>query len=176
MNRRLALAACTTLLLAAGAAPAIVSAEPTEAGVMYRCPNNDYRNTLSQKEADKLGCKKLENAPVSVIQSVKPRPGSSSPPAVATSGVITRVDPSAQRARDSDARRILENELKAEEDRLSLMLKDFNNGEPERTGDEKNFQKYLDRVANMRTGIDRKQADIAALKRELAKLPAPRSP
>ena len=56
------------------------------------------------------------------------------------------------------------------------MLKDFNNGEPERTGDEKNFQKYLDRVANMRTGIDRKQADIAALKRELAKLPAPRSP
>ena len=84
-----------------------------------------------------------------------------------------RVDPVAQRARDSDARRILEGELRAEEEKLAAMQKEFNNGQPERQGDEKNFQKYLDRVAEMRAAIARKQIDIAALRRELQKLPPP---
>ena len=53
------------------------------------------------------------------------------------------------------------------------MQKEFNNGQPERQGDEKNFQKYLDRVDEMRAAIARKQIDIAALQRELKKLPPP---
>ena len=83
-----------------------------------------------------------------------------------------RVDPVAQRARDTDARRILESELKTEEGKLAEMEKEFNNGQPERQGNEKNFQKYLDRVAEMRSAIQRKQIDIAALKREIQKLPS----
>jgi hypothetical protein len=51
-----------------------------------------------------------------------------------------RVDPAAQRARDSDARRILADELKREEERLAQLQKEYNNGEPERRGDERNFQ------------------------------------
>jgi hypothetical protein len=82
-----------------------------------------------------------------------------------------RVHPAAQRARDSDARRILADELAREEGRLVELRREFNNGEPERRGDERNYQRYLDRVAEMRAGIARKEADIAALKRELAKLP-----
>ncbi len=38
------------------------------------------------------------------------------------------------------------------------MQKEFNNGQPERQGDEKNYQKYLDRVADMQRR-DRAQAD-----------------
>ncbi len=83
----------------------------------------------------------------------------------------TRVDPAAQRARDSDARRILGEELQREEQRLAELQKEFNNGEPERRGDERNYQKYLDRVADMKAGIARKEADIAAIKREIGKLP-----
>ena len=30
------------------------------------------------------------------------------------------------------------------------MQKEYNNGQPERQGDEKNYQKYLDRIADMR--------------------------
>ena len=85
--------------------------------------------------------------------------------------VPAKIDPIAQRARDSDARKILEDELRTEEERLGAMQKDFNNGQPERQGDEKNYQKYLDRVNEMRSSITRKQADIAALRRELQKLP-----
>ena len=76
------------------------------------------------------------------------------------------------RARDSDSRKILESELKSEEAKLAEMQKEFNNGEPERQGGERNYQKYLDRVEEMRAAIARKQSDVAALKRELVKLPA----
>ena len=81
------------------------------------------------------------------------------------------IDPAAQRARDTDARRILTEELQREEQKLAVMQKEFNNGEPERLGSERNFQRYLDRVAEMKTAITRKEADIAAIRRELGKLP-----
>lgn len=83
----------------------------------------------------------------------------------------SKVDPSQQRARDGDARRILESELKKEEDKLAQLQKDYNNGEPERRGDERNYQKYQDRVAEMKAAIARKESDIAAIKREIGKLP-----
>jgi hypothetical protein len=82
-----------------------------------------------------------------------------------------RVDAGAQRARDSDSRRILESELRREEERLAEMKLEYNNGEPERLGNERNYQKYLDRVADLKSGIARKEGDIAAIKRELSKLP-----
>jgi hypothetical protein len=137
--------------------------------VMYRCPNNDYKNTISAREAERLGCKRIDGAPLTIIQTTKPRPAGSAP--VSAGSSVSRADPVAQRTRDSDARRILENELKNEEQRLGEMEREFNNGEPERLGNERNYQKYQDRVAEMRSAIARKQSDIAAIKRELAKLP-----
>jgi hypothetical protein len=166
MSLPTSLSRCAALLLACGAVPAL--AADTDSSVMYRCPGNDYKNTISAKEAEKLGCKRIEGAPVTVIQMTKPRPST----ATAASGGA-RVDPVAQRARDTDARRILEGELRAEEEKLAIMQKEFNNGQPERQGDEKNFQKYLDRVSDMRAAIARKQTDIAALQREIKKLPPP---
>jgi len=160
---------CAALLLACSAVPAL-GAEKADASVMYRCPGNDYKNTITAKEAEKLGCKRLDGAPVTVIQMTKPRAGTAGP---AASAGNVRVDPVAQRARDSDARRILENELRVEEEKLAAMQKEFNNGQPERQGDEKNYQKYLDRVSDMRAAIARKQTDIAALQREIGKLPPP---
>ena len=145
------------------------SAETADSSVMYRCPGNDYRNTISAKEAEKLGCRKIEGAPITIMQMTRPRSGNAVPATSAGSGA--KVDPVAQRARDSDARRILEDELKTEEGRLAAMQKDFNNGEPERQGDEKNYQKYLDRVNELRASVARKQSDIAALRREIQKLP-----
>ena len=142
-------------------------------GVMYRCPGNEYNNTLSPKEAKDKGCKTIEGAPITVIQTTRPRaaaPAGSAAP-VASGPTTARVDPAAQRARDTDARRILEDELRSEEQRLAALQKDYNNGEPERQGNERNYQKYLDRVSEMKAAIARKESDIAAIKRELGKLP-----
>ncbi|MES2999350.1 MAG: hypothetical protein V4787_01555 [Pseudomonadota bacterium] len=158
-------------VVATGAAVfATGAAQAAEGQTMYRCPGNEYNNTLSAKEAKDKGCKTIEGAPITIIQSVKPRPGTA--PAASSGPAGTRVDPAEQRARDSDARRILEAELKREEERLATLKIEFNNGEPDRQGNERNnYQKYLDRVADMKAAIARKEGDVAALKREIAKQP-----
>ena len=43
-------------------------------------------------------------------------------------------------------------------------------GAPERRGEERNFQKYQERVAELKAAVARKESDIAAIKREIAKL------
>jgi hypothetical protein len=146
------------------------AAQAADGQTMYRCPGNEYNNTLSAKEAKDKGCKTIEGAPITIIQGIKPRAGAA--PAASSGPAGSRVDPADQRARDSDARRILEAELKREEERLTSMKTEFNNGEPDRQGNERNnYQKYLDRVADMKAAIARKEGDIAALRREIAKQP-----
>jgi hypothetical protein len=82
-----------------------------------------------------------------------------------------RVDADDQRARDADARLILESELKKAEARLSVLVKEYNNGEPEKLGPEhRNHQKYLDRVAELKAGIARTETDISGIKRELGRV------
>ncbi|CAD5372833.1 conserved exported hypothetical protein [Rubrivivax sp. A210] len=141
---------------------------------VYRCPGPPvlYTDALSAQEARDKGCRTIEGAPVTVIQA-PPRPprNGAAPAASAPRTSDARVDPAAQRARDSDARRILGDELRREEERLAAMQREFNNGEPERGGDERNYQRYQDRVAEMKAAIARKESDVAAIKRELAKLP-----
>jgi hypothetical protein len=169
----LALAAVWSLQVAA---PAMA-----QTTAVYRCPGPPvlYTDALTPNEARERGCRTIEGAPITVIQGVRPRAAASSAAkgaasanggASASGGADARVDPAAQRLRDADARRILEAELRREEDRLALQKRDFSNGEPERLGDERNYQKYLDRVALMRAGIARTEGDIAALRREIGKL------
>lgn len=150
-------------------------------GAMYRCPGNDYNNTITASEAEKLRCKKIENAPVTVIQSANPGASAASAasaappsrPVAAIADPMSPADSAALRARASNARRSLEGRLKSEEGKLSALEKEFNGGEPERHIDEFDFQKYLDRVARMRSAISRKQIEIAELRREIDKLPTP---
>ncbi len=160
-----------SVLVAIGAALPVAALAQSggDSQTMYRCPGNQYNNTLGAKEAKEKGCKTIEGAPITIIQTSKPR---TSPTPSASSGPAgTRVDPADQRARDTDSRRILESELKREEDRLGSLKTEFNNGQPERQGNEKNYQKYLDRVADMKAAITRKEGDVAALKREITKQP-----
>ena len=158
-------------LLSCGVAAASAAAQPAASSVVYRCPGNPvlYTDAISAKEAQDRGCRPLEAAPITVIQS---RPRTVPPAASGAVGPATsRIDPVDQRARDNDARRILEQELRREEERLAVMRTEYNNGEPARLGSEQNFQRYLDRVADMRAAITRKEGDIAAIRRELAKQP-----
>ena len=149
------------------------SAAPT---IVYRCPGNVYTSSsdLPAKQAEEKGCKVIEGAPVTIVQTAKPAPAAARKGEGSASregrGAESRVEPNAQRQRDGDARKLLEAELQREEARLADLQREFNNGEPERLGSERNAQKYLDRVADMRAQIMRKQEDIAAIKREIGKL------
>ena len=63
-------------------------------------------------------------------------------------------------------------ELKKALDRHDELTRDYNNGEPEKQGSEsRNYQKYLDRVAEMKAAIARNESDIEGIRRELSRLP-----
>ncbi len=145
-----------------------------QGATVYRCPGPPvlYTSEISDKEAKERGCRTIENAPITVVSPPKRAPQAGTPPAGGNGAKPdgSKVDAKEQRARDSDARAILEAELKREEEALVALQKDFNNGEPERLGSERNYVRYQERVEEMKSAIARKQADVAALRRELAKL------
>ena len=58
------------VVVAAGLLSAAVHAQEKP---VYRCPGNLYTDALSAKEASAKGCKTLEGAPITVIQSQAPR-------------------------------------------------------------------------------------------------------
>jgi hypothetical protein len=164
---------CTAVVLLA---PPAWSQSAEGEGVLYRCPGNDYSNTLSAAEAEKLRCKRVENAAVTVIRSTDRAASGIATPVPAAIPVEAKMpaENTALRTRANNNRRDLETRLKSEERQLSALEVAFNGGEPERRKDETNLQNYLDRVANMRSEIARKQIDIAELRRELGKLPSSR--
>src|SRR5262245_24440224 len=130
-------------------------------GAVYRCPGNNFTNSISPKEAQTRGCKPVEGGNVTVVST--PRPPAAAPATGPARRPGDKVDPADQRARDSDARRILEDELRKEQDALAALQKEYNNGEPERQGNERNYQKYLDRVAELRAQHTRKESDSEAI-------------
>ena len=143
---------------------------------VYRCVaagggSPEYINNV--KDAQSRNCKLVSGGNVTVVQG---SPVSKAPVrmvAAAASG-SPRTDGSPdQRARDSDMRSILEAELKKAEAKLAEQQKEYNNGEPEKQGIEgRNYQRYLDRVAELKDSIARNQSDIAGIKREISRLPA----
>ncbi len=145
---------------------------------VWRC-GNEYTNNATV--AQQRGCKVMEGGNVTVVQGTRPvaaAPSSSggggSAAARAPAG-SPRVDGADQRARDGDARNVLESELRKAEERQAQLLKDYNNGEPEKQGSEsRNYQKYLDRVAGMKAELARNESDIAGIRREIGRLPGAR--
>ena len=155
-------------LLAGGAAVA-------QSSVIYRC-GNEYTNA---KEAERRGgCRVVEGGNVTVVEGMRPAPAaaaSGAAPVVTAPPGAPRVNANEQKARDADARAILEVELRKAEARQAELLKEYNNGEPDKLGPEtRNHQKYLDRVAELKAAIARNESDIAGIKRELGRVPAAR--
>lgn len=148
--------------------------------VYYECPGSVFTNTISAADAAAKGCKAREALHVTTIAgpavrgaaTATPRPRSSGGgrEAASAESASARVQASEQRARDTDARRILEGELAREQTALEALKRDYNGGQPERQGDERNYAKYQERAAQMKAAVDRKEADVAAIRRELSKL------
>lgn len=127
----------------------------------------EYKNTGATK-----GCKKIDLPSLTMVPAPAKRAGTQTAAAKPASSPsdFPKVDSGTQKVRDSDRRQILLDEMKLEEQKLANLKKDFNNGEPERRGDERNYAKYQERVAVMKEDIDRTEKNIEALKREIGNL------
>ena len=149
---------------------------------VWRCGNEYTNNAAVAKEKN---CKVLEGGNVTVVQSPRPSSGggAAGPATRASGGQVAspsgspRVEGADQRARDGEARSVLQSELRKAESRQAELLRDYNNGQPEKQGGEaRNYQKYLDRVAEMKAELARNESDIAGIRREIGRLPANGAP
>jgi hypothetical protein len=157
------------LAAATFAAGSLAQNSPT----IFRCSGNVYTNNAAEARAK--GCKPMEGGNITVVEGTRVNSNAAVRVATAPQGSPTsqRIDADGQRARDADARAILESELKKAESRQAELVREYNNGEPEKLGPEhRNHQKYLDRVAELKASIARNETDIAGIKRELSRIPS----
>ena len=137
---------------------------PAAQAQIYRCESADG-TPLFQNSPGK-NCKAMDLPSLTTVPSAR-TPAAGARTANATPSDFPRVDASAQRSRDSDRKRILQDELTKEQARLEEVRKEYNGGEPERQGNERNYQKYLDRVERLKDDITRSETNVASLRREL---------
>lgn len=139
---------------------------------IFRC-GNSYTNDAA--EARSRGCKVVEGGNVTVVEGTRVNGNTAS----RDTARVASAKPTAgggsvsneQKARDADARAILDAELKKAEGRRAELAREYNNGEPEMLGPEhRNHQKYLDRIAQLKQSIARTDQDIAGLQRELSRV------
>jgi hypothetical protein len=138
---------------------------------IFVCTDSDGRKVY-QNVGNTKGCRRLDIQPLTSVPTPRlPTPAAAPRPAAppVTPANFPRIAADTQRVRDGERRRILEDELRAEEDRLARLRGEFNAGQPERQGDEvRNFVRYQERVTRMQEDIQRSENNIAALRRELA--------
>lgn len=158
-------------------AAALLGATAQAHGQLYVCSDAQGHKTYTDKR-ENAACKLLDlpgamtepprrTAPLAVPNA---RPAAQAGGTPATSAAFPRVDSAEQRARDLDRRQILQDELRSEEQKLAAQRQEFNEGQPERQGNERNYATYQARVAQLKDNIGRTQQNVEALKREIANI------
>lgn len=140
---------------------------------IYRC-GNEYTNSAAI--AKQRNCQVVEGGHVTVVHT---RPASAPPAGTGegkastpapTAARAVQVDPSQQKARDSDARAILQAELVKAQEKLKALKAEYNDGYPTKSALElRNSQVYNERLESLKASIARQESDIAGIQRELAR-------
>ncbi len=165
MNRWTLMLGCC---VAAGAAHMHAAAQER----IYRC-GNEYTNSAAV--AKQRNCQVVEGGHVTVVHTgggsgAGNKPAESSKPAAASNRAAVQVDANQQKARDNDARAILQGELKKAQEKLSALKAEYNDGNPTKTALElRNPQVFNERLEALKANITRQEADVAGIQRELAR-------
>ena len=143
----------------------VLLAATAQADTLYKCIDSSGVVLYTNQKGGGKNCTVLsQDRAVSTYTAPKQAPRSATP------GDFPRGSEDAQKGRDTDRRKILEQELSGEQQKLEQARKDLSEGEGTRLGNEKNYQKYLDRVQQLRDGVALHERNLEALRRELANL------
>ncbi|HLP80373.1 MAG TPA: DUF4124 domain-containing protein [Nitrosomonas sp.] len=71
-----------------------------------------------------------------------------------------------------DLREELYRKISDEENRLNEVKNEYKNGEPDRLGSERNYQRYLNRVERLREEINVRERNLNLLREEARKIPS----
>jgi hypothetical protein len=148
---------------------------------IYECVDQSGNKRFTNIAAEAKGCRVLNVGPVAPPTPSAPAPAPISPatagkasPARASStptpANFPRVDAQTQNSRDNDRRRILENELGNEQRLLEQARKELAAQESTRLGDERNYQRLLDRLEPFKKKVKLHEDNVANLRREMANM------
>lgn len=158
----LILLTCAPLVLAQA-----VSGTATAGGTTYRCVDSTGRSTYTNVN-EEMGGKKctVVSREVSVVPVPAPAPARQGTQTDAGKGAA-RVDAQTQRSRDEQRRLILQRELQDAEKQLAEARKKLAEQEATRGGDERNYQRVLDRLKPFQNEVRVAEDNVAAVRREL---------
>ena len=142
---------------------ALVAALAAGAAYGQTCKYIDSEGHVTYSDAPVSNARK-----VSCFEPVKPPQAAQ--PAPSESAATPRVNTNTQRQRDDQRRNILESELAAEQERLEEARRALAEQEAIRLGDERNYQRVLDRLKPYQDAVARHEKNIASIKLELANL------
>ena len=140
---------------------------PVAAQTIYKCTDEHGGTLISNTKVNK-NCKAVSSSPESSMQAPKARPsGAAANPSPAG---FPRVQEDTQKARDTDRQRILEQEMAGEQRNLEQAKKELAEQEAIRSGDEKNYQRVLERLQPYKDRVSQHERNIQAIQKELGKL------
>jgi hypothetical protein len=136
---------------------------------IYECMDGSGNKRFTNVKSEAAGCKPMNLPPVSSVPAPKPggKPGDSR---AATPGSFPKVDPSTQQQRDTGRRKILEQELANEESMLDQAKKALAEQESTRLGNERNYQRVLERLEPYKKKVALHESNIANLRKEMSSL------
>lgn len=117
----------------------------------------DAQGNVTYSNTPGSGGKRVELEPPTVIPAPKSKPAT---PRTAASAA-------AKESRDATRRQLLETELQSETKRLEEAKQRLVEGEAVRLGNERNFQKYLDRVQGLKDEVAVHEKNVAAIQKQL---------
>ena len=128
---------------------------------LWNCKDKDGRTTITSQKADTVGkeCRVVSEERVNAAPAQKKSPAN-----------FPRESAAERQAAKGKQRETLENELAQEESMLADAKKKLAEQEAIRTGDEKNYQRVLDRLKPYQDTVEVHQKNVDALKRELSNL------
>jgi hypothetical protein len=129
---------------------------------LWNCKDKGGRTTLTNQKADTVGkeCRVVQQERVTVVPAAKAKSPANFP----------RESAAERQAAKGKQRDTLENELAQEESMLADAKKKLAEQEAIRMGDEKNYQRVLDRLKPYQDTVEVHQKNVEALKRELSNL------
>jgi len=134
---------------------------------IYKCTGPSGHVTYTNQKVPDKGCVLLsKDQPVSTVPGTRPAPKAAGP----SPAGFPKVDSDTQKQRDEGRRKILEQELASEEKSLEQAKKELAEQESTRLGDEKNYQRVIDRVQPYKDKVSLHERNIEALKREIGNL------
>ncbi|HZM44224.1 MAG TPA: DUF4124 domain-containing protein [Burkholderiales bacterium] len=143
-------------------------AAPALRADIYECVDSSGNKLFTNNKAQAKGCKLLSVSVPNTVPAPKAPAAKGGAAATPTPPAFPKVDTDTQRQRDTDRRRILEQELSSEERLLDQARKELASQDAVRLGSERNYQKVIERLEPYKKKVKLHEDNIASLRRELA--------